>query len=238
MIELYASGTPNVMKVLFMLGETELPYELRPVNVFAGEQFEPAFRALNPNSKVPVIVDRDGPDGKPFAVFESGAILVYLAEKTGRFNGSTAAERSVILQWLMLQMASIGPMFGQAVHFKGVAPEGNDYARTRYLTEATRLCEVLDARLAQSGYLGGAAFSIADMATFPWLWKYPKQLAIDVSGLPHLERWRAAMEARPGFQRIRDIASRLSKQGAEGLRTAEPDSLDRFFLRGRYARGA
>jgi GST-like protein len=237
MITLYACGSPNVMKVLFMLGETSLAYELRSVNIAACEHYEPWFVALNPNSKLPVIVDSDGPDGRPFAVFESGAILVYLAEKTGRFYGKSAAERSVILQWLMQQMGGIGPMFGQAVHFTSVArAPADDYSRRRYYTEAVRLCGVLDARLGQSEYLGGSAFSIADIATFPWLWKYPKQIGIDLAGMPHLERWRAAMEAREGFQKIRDTAVGIFKRGLELQRDADPDALDRFFLRGRWAR--
>jgi GST-like protein len=240
MITLYACGSPNVMKVLFMLGETGLPFETRYMNIAAVEQYEPWFVALNPNSKLPVIVDSEGPDGcngKPFTVIESGAILAYLAEKTGRFHGKTAAERSSVMQWLMLQMSGIGPTFGQAVHFTNVAPgEGNEYARTRYYSEALRLCEVLDARLAQSAYLGGSEFSIADMATFPWLWRYPKQIGVDISAMASLQRWRAEMEARPGFQKIRDIAVGFFKRGLELQRGADPDKIDRFFLRGRWAR--
>jgi GST-like protein len=240
MIQLYSCGSPNVMKVLFMLGETGLPYETRYVNIAAVEQYEPWFVALNPNSKLPVIVDSDGPegsDGKPFTVIESGAILVYLAEKSGQFFGKSAAERSVILQWLMLQMSGIGPTFGQAVHFTNVAPQaGNEYSRTRYYSEAVRLCEVLDARLKDNEFLGGKDFSIADIATFPWLWRYPKQIGVDLSGMPALERWRAAIEARPGFQKIRDEAVAVFKRGLEMQRSADPDKIDRFFLRGRWAR--
>jgi GST-like protein len=235
MIDLYGSGSPNVVKVLFMLGETELPFEIQYVNVMAGENFDPVLVALNPNAKIPVIVDHDGPDGRPVSVFESGAILVYLAEKTGRFYGRNLAERAAILQWVMLQMSGIGPMFGQAVHFTGVAPQGNDYARTRYFTEAARLCGVLERRLSESRYLGGADFSIADMATFPWLWKYPKQLGIDLGGMPNLERWRAAMEARPGFERVRSTVRALVQRGLAEQGNADPAVLDRFYLRGRWA---
>jgi GST-like protein len=235
MIDLYGSGSPNVVKVFFMLGETELPFRIEYVNVMAGENFDPAFVALNPNAKIPLIVDHDGPDGRPLTVFESGAILVYLAEKTGRFHGRSLAERMTVLQWVMLQMSSIGPTFGQAVHFKGVAPEGNDYALTRYFSEAVRLCGVLDRRLSESEYLGGPEFSIADMATFPWLWKYPKQLGIDLSGLPNLERWRAAMEARPGFERIRGTIRELVQRGLVEQQNAPAEVLDRFYRRGRWA---
>lgn len=235
MIEVYGGGSPNVLKVFFMLGELELPFEVKDVNVMRGEQFKPEFLALNPNAKVPVIVDHEGPEGKPHAVFESGAILVYLAEKTGRLYGKNPAERSVVMQWLMLQMANIGPMFGQAMHFKYIAPAGNDYARVRYYTEVVRLCQVLDQRLSQNEHLGGAEFSIADIATFPWLWNYPKQLDIDLSTLPNLQRWREAMEARPGFLRIRDMYRRIVQTGLEQQRNPDPDAEDRFYRRGRWA---
>lgn len=237
MIDLYGNASPNLIKVLFMLGETELPYRIQYVDIMAGENFDPAFLAINPNAKIPAIVDHEGPEGKPHTVFESGAILVYLAEKTGRFYGENAAERSNILQWLMLQMSGIGPMFGQAVHFRanGPAPDA-EYPRTRYFTEAARLCEVLDQRLARSEYIGGPAFSIADMATFPWLRNYPQQLGIDLSELPHLQRWRVAMEQRPGFQRILDTLDALIERGLQDQKKADPDALDRFFRRGRWAR--
>jgi GST-like protein len=235
MIDVYGGGSPNVLKVLFFLGEAELPFRMKDVNLSRAEQFAPEFLALNPNAKIPVIVDHEGPEGKPHSVFESGAILVYLAEKTGLFNGRSAAERSVIMQWLMLQMSGIGPTFGQAVHFKSIAPEGNDYGRVRYFSEAVRLCQVLDLRLSQSEYLGGTELSIADMATFPWLWKYPKQIGIDLSGLTNLQRWRAAMEARPGFARIRDLFRKILQEGLEQLRHADADAMDRLYRRGRWA---
>ncbi len=238
MIDLYGNASPNLIKVLFMLGETELPFRIQYVNIMGGENFDPAFTALNPNAKIPTIVDQEGPEGTPHTVFESGAILVYLAEKTGQFYGRTATERSEILQWLMLQMSGIGPMFGQAVHFRanGPAPEDSDYPRTRYFTEAARLCDVLDQRLSHSEHLGGAAFSIADMATFPWLRQYPEHLGIDMSALPHLQRWRVAMEARPGYQRIRDTLDALIERGLRDQQKAEPDAVDRFFRRGRWAK--
>ena len=168
MIDLYGCGSPNVLKILLMLEETELPYRLHAVNVHAGEQFREEFLALNPNAKVPVIVDHDMTSG-PHAVFESGAILYYLAEKTGRFLGHTHVERSACMQWLTWQVAGVGPMFGQALHFQFVAPDGNEYARRRYLTEVKRLYDVAERRLAQSQWLAGDDYTIADMAAWPWL---------------------------------------------------------------------
>ncbi|MFV8819352.1 glutathione S-transferase family protein [Haliea sp. E17] len=238
MIELYGNASPNLIKVLFMLGETRLPFEVKYLNLMAGENFDADYLAINPNAKIPAIIDRDGPDGEVVTVFESGAILVYLAEKCGQFYGNTASQRAVVMQWLMLQMSGIGPTFGQAVHFRenGPAPAGSDYPRTRYFTEAARLCDVLDARLAQSENLAGDEFSIADMASFPWLRNYPATLGIDLTGLPHLQRWRAATEAREGFQRIRPTLDAMIARGLEEQKVADPDKLDRFFRRGRWAR--
>lgn len=238
MIDLYGNASPNLIKVLFMLGEIQLPFQIKHVNLMAGENFDPRYVAINPNAKIPAIIDHDGPERKPVTVFESGAILVYLAEKTGCFYGRNATERSEVLQWLMLQMSGVGPMFGQAVHFRenGPAPTDSEYARIRYFTEAARLCEVLDHRLSQSEYLGGAEFSIADMATFPWLRKYPEQLGIDMSGLPNLQRWRIATETRPGFQRIIGTLDSLIERGLQEQKNANPDALDRFFRRGRWAK--
>lgn len=235
MIKLYGSGSPNVFKVLFMLGETGLDFELERVNVVAQEQFAPEFVALNPNAKVPVIVDEDGPGGRPHTVFESGAILIYLAEKTGRFLSQDAAARSETLQWLMWQMASLGPQFGQALHFKYIAPPGNDYARRRYLTEARRLYGVLDARLARKPFVGGDEFTIADIAIYPWAGKYFKTLGIDAAEFPHVAAWAQRIEARPGLQKVNDLATRLFKDGLAAQKEADADSLDRFFGRGRYA---
>jgi GST-like protein len=150
MIDLYACGSPNVLKVIFMLSETALPYTLHEVDMGAGEQYAPEFVALNPNSKLPVIVDRDGPQGRPHTVFESGAILLYLAEKAQLLLPIDAEARSRALQWLMWQMASVGPMFGQALHFRYIAPQDIPYARGRYLREVNRLYDVLEARRSSS----------------------------------------------------------------------------------------
>src|SRR5262249_36099402 len=145
-----------------------LPYTVIPVDVFTGGQFEAGFKKLNPNAKVPVIIDHDGPGGTPYTVFESGAILLYLADKSGQFLSRTTRERYDVIQWLQVQMTQVGPMFGQYVHFMRFAPKGNDYSLSRYRTQACRILDVLEARLTQVPYLGGAAYSIADMATFPW----------------------------------------------------------------------
>ena len=236
MLDLYAATTPNTLKVLFMLGETRLPFRLQRVRLFRQEQFRPEFRALHPHAKVPVVVDSEGPGGAPHTVFESGAILLYLAEKTGSLLGANATERSAILQWLTLQMSSVGPVFGQAAHFQRAAPAGSDYARGRFLSEAVRLCETFDARLRSSRFLGGAHFSIADIAAFPWLWKHPERFGIATDELPGLRRWIAELETRPGlllhYEDYRELA-RLDRLDREG---ASEDDIDRFLGRGRYRR--
>jgi GST-like protein len=236
MIELYACGSPNVFKVLLMLGETGLPFTVKRVNIANEEQFAPEFTALNPNSKLPVIVDSDGPEGRPHTVFESGAILIYLADKTGRLLPTAPAARSEALQWLMWQMGGVGPMFGQALHFKFLAPAGSDYGRVRYLTEVQRLYNVAEARLKRSPWLGGTEYSIADIAAWPWLGKYPKTLEIDMTTRPHVAAWIAKIEQRPGQQAIAEAAKHLYKGDLVAQKEAKPDSLDRFYLRGRWAR--
>jgi len=237
MIDCYGCGSPNVLKVLLMLEETELPYRLQAVNVHAGEQFCEEFLALNPNAKVPVIVDHDLAGG-PHTVFESGAILCYLAEKTGRYFGRTQVERSECMQWLMWQMAGVGPMFGQALHFQFVAPAGNEYARRRYLTEVKRLYDVAERRLGQSQWLAGDGYTIADMAAWPWLGKYCRYPGIELplEVLPNLSRWIRAVEERPAYQRVHETFKQLFKAGLETQRAASPGMLDRFFGRGAYFR--
>jgi GST-like protein len=240
MIELYGSGTPNVIKILFMLGETELPYTVHKVNVFAGDQFKPAFTAMNPNSKVPVIIDNDpinaGAGGKPITLFESGAILIYLAEKTGKLLPTEPEARAHTLQWLMWQMAGIGPMFGQAVHFTRYAPPGQDYSRARYLTEAKRLHEVLDRRLGESEYVAGDFFSIADIALYPWVNRFYPIFDGSLGDYPHLARWIALVKARPGWDRIRKVAAELIAQDGENVKTGGADGLDRFLGRGKFSK--
>ena len=199
MIDLYTWPTPNGHKVHIFLEETGLEYTVIPVNILTGDQFDPEFLKISPNNKMPAMVDRDGPDGKPYAVFESGAMLLYLAEKTGRFMPAGMAERYTVIQWLMFQMGGVGPMLGQAHHFRLYAPEKIDYAFNRYTNEATRLYRVVDTRLAEVEYLAGD-YSIADMATYPWL-RYHENQGQKLEDYPHLKRWYDTLSARPAVQR-------------------------------------
>ena len=168
MIDLYTWTTPNGRKVSIFLEESGLPYRVHPVDIGKGDQHEPAFLAISPNNKIPAIVDRGRPDGDPVSIFESGAILIYLAEKTGRFLPAAGAARARTLQWLMFQMGGIGPMFGQAYHFRNAAPQKLDYAINRYVRETERLLAVMDGALADAAHLAGD-YSIADMASYPWV---------------------------------------------------------------------
>ena len=199
MIDLYTWPTPNGHKVHIFLEETGLEYNVIPVNILTGDQFDPEFLKISPNNKMPAMVDRDGPDGKPYAVFESGAMLLYLAEKTGQFMPSGMAERYTVIQWLMFQMGGIGPMLGQAHHFRLYAPEKIEYAFNRYTNEASRLYRVVDTRLAEAEYLAGD-YSIADMATYPWL-RYHENQGQKLEDYPHLKRWYDTLSARPAVQR-------------------------------------
>ena len=197
MIDLYGMSSPNVLKVVLMLEETGLPYHIHHMNMITGDQYKTEFRAVNPNGRVPAIIDQDGPGGEPFAVFESGAILMYLAEKTGRFWPADMRQRHTMIQWLMFQMGGIGPMSGQFVHFTRAAPqEGNDYARNRYYTEVHRLYGVLDRRLAGGSFVAGSEYSIADMAIYPWIaqWEMQRQ---NLEDFPELQRWFKAIAERP-----------------------------------------
>ena len=169
MIDLYAMGSPNVVKIYIALEEMGLPYTVHPVDVFGGEQFKPEFLRLNPLAKVPLITDHEGPGGKPYTLFELGAILLYLAEKTGRFLPKDPVARFDAIEWMMVQMTLVGPMFGQYVHFMRFAPKGDDYALDRYRTQVRRALEALEKRLAAVPFLGGQSYSIADIATYPWV---------------------------------------------------------------------
>jgi GST-like protein len=200
MIDVYSWATPNGHKVHIMLEECGLPYRVHAVNIGAGEQFDPAFLAISPNNKIPAIVDSDGPDGQPISLFESGAILLYLAAKTGRFLPEDVRGRYEVLQWLMFQMGGVGPMLGQAHHFRIYAPEKLPYAVDRYTNEARRLYGVMDKRLAKSKYLGGNAYSIADIAVFPWLRSWKNQ-GIDWADYPLLKGWFDEIAARPAVMR-------------------------------------
>ncbi len=200
MIEVYSWATPNGHKVHIMLEECGLPYRVHGVDIGAGEQFAPEFLAISPNNKIPAIVDPHGPDGKPISLFESGAILLYLAAKTGRFLPDDVRGKYEALQWLMFQMGGVGPMLGQTHHFRLYAPQKIDYAIDRYTNEAKRLYGVMNRRLAASRYLGGADYGIADIAVFPWLRSWKNQ-GIDWNDHPHLRGWFDEIAKRPAVER-------------------------------------
>lgn len=199
MIDLYAWPTPNGFKVSIMLEETGMNYRVIPVDIRNGDQFKPDFLKISPNNRMPAIVDTDGPGGTFYSLFESGAILMYLADKAGAFLPSDVIGRYQVIQWLMWQMGGIGPMLGQAHHFRQYAPEKLDYAVDRYTKEANRLYGVLDKRLAEAEYMAGD-YSIADMATFPWL-RRPERQGVDIAEYPNVARWREEMMARPAVVR-------------------------------------
>lgn len=209
-IEVFSWPTPNGHKVHIMLEECGLPYQAIPVNIGAGEQFRPEFLKISPNNKIPAIVDPRGPDGQPISLFESGAILVYLAGKTGRLLPAGDRDRFEVLQWLMFQMGGVGPMLGQAHHFRMYAPEKIQYAVDRYTNEARRLYGVIDKRLSQSEWLGGAEYSIADIATFPWLRSWQNQ-GVVIEEYPHLKRWFDTIAQRPAVQRGVKVLADLRK---------------------------
>ena len=210
MIEVFSWPTPNGHKVHVMLEECGLPYRVTPVNIGAGDQFKPEFLAISPNNKVPAITDPDGPGGQPISLFESGAILFYLAAKTGKLLPATDREKYEVLQWVMFQMGSVGPMLGQAHHFRMYAPEKITYAIDRYSNEAKRLYGVIDKRLSQSRFLGGKDYSIADIATYPWLRSWQNQ-GVTLSEYPSLEKWFNAIDARPAVQRGVKVLAELRK---------------------------
>jgi len=199
-IEVFSWPTPNGHKVHIMLEECELPYLVHAVDIGKGDQFEPRFLGISPNNKIPAITDPDGPDGLPISLFESGAILLYLAGKTGQFLPQDDRGRFLALQWLMFQMASVGPMLGQTHHFRRYAPEPIEYAINRYTNEARRLYGVMDRRLAQARYFAGAHYSIADIAIFPWTRSHEGQ-GVDLAAYPHVKRWHEEVAARPAVQR-------------------------------------
>ncbi len=205
MIDLYTWSTPNGRKVSIMLEELALPYRVHPVNIGAGDQFKPEFVAICPNSKIPAIVDAQGPEGGPFSLFESGAILLYLAEKSGRFMPRDAPTRYRALQWLMFQMGGVGPIFGQVHHFLRAAPEPVPYAIERYKKETRRLYGVLDGHFSRHEYLSGD-YSVADIATFPWVARHEwHQVAL--ADFPNVKRWFDAIGARPAVQRGMKVPS-------------------------------
>jgi GST-like protein len=211
MIEVWSWPTPNGHKVHIALEELGLQYRVVPVDIGAGAQFKTEFLAITPNHRIPAIVDPDGPGGRELRLFESGAILIYLAEKAGRLIPADPAQRYICLQWLMFQMGGVGPMFGQWNHFATYAPEKLPYAIERYTNEVARLYRVLDKRLAEAEYLAGE-YSIADIATYPWA-RNPGRRGVDFAALPHLARWLDAVAARPAVQRGVEVLSENQRRG-------------------------
>ncbi|MEE8554450.1 MAG: glutathione S-transferase N-terminal domain-containing protein [bacterium] len=211
MIDLYTWPTPNGQKVSIMLEEVELPYNVIPIDIGKGDQFQPEFLRISPNNKMPAIVDQDGPGGKPYPMFESGAILMYLAEKTGRFMPQDMQGRYDVVQWLMFQMGGIGPMLGQAHHFRNYAPDKIQYAIDRYTKEAGRLYGVLNRRLADREFLAGE-LSIADFACYPWICLYERQ-GQDIDKLPNLKRWIDVLKERPKLRQGFDVLRDQRRQG-------------------------
>ena len=218
MIDVYFWTTPNGYKVTIMLEELGWKYNVVPVNIGKGDQFKPEFLKISPNNRIPAMVDHDGPGGAPIAIFESGAILLYLAEKSGwQFMPQDLRKRYDVIQWLMFQMASVGPMLGQAHHFRRYAPEKLPYAIDRYTNEARRIYGVIDKRVAEVPYLAGE-YSIADMAVYPWIRPHNWQ-GQALEDFPHLKRWYDAIEARPAVQR----GNAVMKEQLEKARNAPPD---------------
>jgi GSH-dependent disulfide-bond oxidoreductase len=238
MIDLYFWVTPNGYKITIMLEEIGLPYNVIPVNIGKGDQFKPEFLKLSPNNKIPAIVDHDGPGGRPLAIFESGTILMYLAEKTASLMPSETAARYDVIQWLMFQMASVGPMLGQAHHFRRYAPEKIHYAIDRYTNEARRIYSVIDRRLGEAEYLAGA-YSIADIATFPWLIPHNWQ-GQALEDFPNLKRWYDAINARPAVQRglavMREVVEEMRRRSHQQQQQADEESWNNLFGAGQYAK--
>jgi GSH-dependent disulfide-bond oxidoreductase len=231
MIDFYTLTSPNAQKIYIALEELGLPYKEHFVDVWKGDQFKPEFLKINPNHKIPAIVDHEGPGGKPYTVFESGAILLYLAEKTGQFLPKDTAKKFEVMQWLMIQLTGVGPMFGQWTHFKMFAPAGSDYGMSRYTSEMKRLYGLLEERLGKTKFLGGDEYSIADIATFPWTRNHDNH-GVKWDNNPNLARWFNAIAERPA------VKAALAKVAAvKSTRdTASDDDKDRFFGRGKYAR--
>ncbi len=210
MIDVYSWPTPNGHKVHIMLEECGLSYRAIPIDIGAGDQFKPAFLGISPNNKIPAIVDADGPDGKPIALFESGAILIYLASKVGRFLGQSDREKYQTLQWLMFQVGGFGPMLGQAHHFRIYAPEKIDYAYERYTNEAKRLYQVLENQLAHQSYLAGDNYTVADIACFPWARSAANQ-GIDWADYPNTKRWFDQINDRPAVKKALTVLADYRK---------------------------
>jgi len=230
MIDVYALTSPNVQKVFLMLEECGLKYNTKPVDVWAGEQYKPEFLKINPLAKVPAIVDHDGPAGKPYTVIESGAILIYLAEKTGKFIPHDPVKRYDTIQWLFVQTSNVGPMFGQLVHWSKFAPQPQEYGNTRYRTQVLKLYDLYEQRLKASAYVAGPEYTIADIAVWPWL-RNVQLLGIDLAKFPAVKKYIETIDARDAAKRMLAILPSL-KSSRE---TASADDKDRFFSRGKYA---
>ena len=224
MIELHTAMTPNGFKISIALEELGLDYELHPVSIANGEQFRPEFLAFSPNNRIPAIIDHEGPDGDSIGVFESGAILIYLAEKTGKLLPSSGVGRKTVMEWLMWQMGGFGPMLGQAHHFNFYAPEQVPYAQERYSNEANRLYGVLDRQLAGKEYVAGDEYSIADIAIFPWSRTYERQ-NVDITEYPNVGRWRETMLSRPAVKRGLSVGA----ENAEDLRNLSQEDWNKLF---------
>lgn len=225
MIDLYYWPTPNGHKITLFLEEAGLPYTIKPVDIGKGDQFKPEFLAFSPNNKMPAIIDHAPADGgAPVSVFESGAILVYLANKTGRFFGADVRQKVEVNQWLMWQVAGQGPMTGQYGHFTTYAPEKIDYAIDRYTREVQRLLGVLDKRLAGRAFIAGDDYTIADMAAYPWINPYTKA-PLDLEPYPELRRWHAAIAARPATQRAYALTKQVNPNAGKPLSEEERKQL-------------
>ncbi|MCB9959173.1 MAG: glutathione S-transferase N-terminal domain-containing protein [Rhodospirillaceae bacterium] len=226
-IQLYSWATPNGFKVSILLEELGLPYQAHPVDIGAGDQFKPAFLEISPNNKIPAIVDPDGPGGRPYSVFESGAILLYLAHKTGAFWPEDPRKLFDMMQWLMFQMGGVGPMLGQAHHFRQYAPEPIDYAINRYTNEAGRLYGVMDKRLSRCRFLAGEDYSLADIATFPWVRSIERQ-GHTLDAFPNVKRWFGEIDPRPAVQKGLTVLTEFRKEGFD------QKAKDLLFGKGQY----
>jgi len=224
MIDLYTWPTPNGRKIHIMLEETGMPYRVHAINTRRGDQFRPEFLTINPNNKIPAIVDQQGPGGRPFALFESGAILIYLAEKSSQFLSQDKRERYITLQWLMFQVGGVGPMFGQATHFRAYSKEQHSYSIERYTREVARLHRVMDFRLREVEFLAGDEYSIADIATFPWTLNANKR-GVELADYPHVKRWHDSIAARPAVQRALSVLAEERRSHERALTDEEREVL-------------
>ena len=231
-IELYYWPTPNGHKISIFLEETGLPYKIVPVDIGAGDQFEEGFLRISPKNKMPAIVDPEGPDGEPISLFESGAILLYLAEKTGKLFPKEPRKRYEALQWLMFQMGGAGPMLGQAHHFRQYAPETIPYAIERYTNEAARLYRVIDRRLSEAEYFAGDEYTIVDIAVYPWVVPYKVQ-GQKKEDFPSLKRWYESVKARPAVRRGLDVGKELRRPAGE----LDEKAREALFGNGRHIEG-